>query len=167
MIRFDALAAFAIAVALATPSHAADKLRVGKAVETSFPMTITDFGAANGIFAKYGLDLEIASFTGDAKMQQAFIAGSIDVGLGSGPAMAFEIKGAPTIAIAAFAGEPRTISLAVIPDSPIKTAADLKGKLVAISTTGSLTEWLVKRLSVAEAGDQTVSGPPRSARARR
>ncbi len=150
MIRIDALAAFAVALALATPSYAADKLHVGKAVETSFPMTITDYGAANGMFAKYGLDLEITAFTGDAKMQQAFVAESIDVGLGSGPAMAFELKGAPTIAIAAFAGEPRTISLAVIPDSPIKTPADLKGKLVAISTTGSLTEWLVKRLSVSQ-----------------
>ena len=150
MTRIQALAAFAVALALATPSYAADKLHVGKAVETSFPMTITDFGAANGMFAKYGLDLEITAFTGDAKMQQAFVAESIDVGLGSGPAMAFELKGAPTVAIAAFAGEPRTISLAVIPDSPIKTAADLKGKLVAISTTGSLTEWLVKRLSVSQ-----------------
>ena len=64
--------------------------------------------------------------------------------------MAFEIKGAPTIAIAAFAGPPGTICVATTTDSPIKTTHDLKGKTLAISTTGSLTEWLVKRLSVHE-----------------
>ena len=76
---------------------------------------------AEGIFAKYGVELEISAFTGDAKLQQAFAARSIDVGFGSGPSMAFELKGSPVITVAAFAGEPRTISVAVIPDSPIKT----------------------------------------------
>jgi NitT/TauT family transport system substrate-binding protein len=152
-MRFDwkcaGLAAALVAVAPLAAARA-DTLRVGKAVETSFPMSIMDLGAAEGIFAKYGVEIEISAFTGDAKLQQAFAAKSIDVGFGSGPSMAFELKGSPVITVAAFAGEPRTISVAVIPDSPIKTAADLKGKLMAISTTGSLTEWLVRRLSVTE-----------------
>ena len=129
---------------------AADKIRVGKAVATSFPMSLTDLGTHEGLFAKLNLEPEITSFTGDAKLQQAIAADSIDIGLGSGPAMAFEVKGAPTIAVAAFAGPPYTISVAVIPDSPLQSPRDLKGKLLAISTTGSLTEWLTKRLAVAE-----------------
>jgi ABC-type nitrate/sulfonate/bicarbonate transport system substrate-binding protein len=136
--------------AASAPAFAADKLRAGKAVEISFPMSVLELGVSQGAFAKYGIDLEITAFTGDAKLQQAFAANSIDVGLGSGPAMAFEIKGSPTITVAAFAGPPGTIAVATLKDSPLKTVADLKDKSLAISTNGSLTEWLVKRLSVHE-----------------
>ncbi len=135
---------------LASSAHAADKVRAGKAVATSLPMAMLDLGVNEGIFAKYGIEPEIIAFTGDARLQQAFAAESVDIGLGSGPAMAFQVKGAPSLAVAAFAGPPRTISVAVIPDSPIKKASDLKGKTLAISTTGSLTEWLARRLAVKE-----------------
>jgi ABC-type nitrate/sulfonate/bicarbonate transport system substrate-binding protein len=64
--------------------------------------------------------------------------------------MAFAVKGAPIVAVAAFANEPRNIGVTVAANSPIKTVADLKGKLLAISTTGSLTEWLTKRIGTAE-----------------
>lgn len=140
----------ALASTVLSAAQASDRLRAGKAVATSFPMALLDLGAEQGIFAKYGIEVEITALTGDAKLQQAFIAGSIDIGLGSGPAMVFAIKGSPTIGVAAFAGAPRTISVTVLPDSPIKVPADLKGKLLAISTTGSLTEWLTKRLAVQE-----------------
>jgi ABC-type nitrate/sulfonate/bicarbonate transport system substrate-binding protein len=145
-------AALCMATLLATGGSAlaADKIRAGKAVQVSFPMSMLDLGVQEGIFAKYNIEVEITSFTGDAKLQQAFAANSIDVGAGSGPAMAFETKGAPTTTVASFAGPPGTISLTVLTDSPINTPADVKGKTVAISTTGSLTEWLTKRLSVHE-----------------
>lgn len=147
-----AVAALGLAALLATsgPAIAADKIRVGKAVQVSFPMSVLELGVDRGFFAKNNIELEITSFTGDAKLQQAFASNSIDVGTGSGPAMAFEIKGAPTIAIAAFAGPPGTICVATNMDSPLKTTHDLKGKALAVSTAGSLTEWLVKRLSVHE-----------------
>ncbi len=109
-----------------------------------------DVGMHEGIFAKYGIEVEIANFGGDAKLQQALAADSMDLGLGSGPSMAFAVKGAPVIAVAAFAGAPRNIGVVVAADSPIKKVADLKGKLMAISTAGSLTEWLTKRLSAHE-----------------
>jgi NitT/TauT family transport system substrate-binding protein len=35
-------------------------------------------------------------------------------------------------------------------DSPLKTAADLKGKLIAVTTVGSLTDWFVHHLSAQE-----------------
>lgn len=146
----SAVASTTLLLVVAAGAQATDKLRAGKAVATSFPMAILDLGAEEGIFARYGIELEITAFTGDARLQQAFAAASTDVGLGSGPAMAFLVKGAPAIGVAAFAGPPRTISVAVIPESPIKKPADLKGKLLAISTTGSLTEWLAKRLAIQE-----------------
>jgi NitT/TauT family transport system substrate-binding protein len=150
LARILALSSVAALLATGGTALAADKLRIGKAVQVSFPMSVMELGVDRGFFAKNNIELEITSFTGDAKLQQAFASDSIDIGTGSGPAMAFEIKGAPTIGIAAFAGPPGTICVATTPESPIKTMHDLKGKNVAISTTGSLTEWLVKRLSVHE-----------------
>jgi ABC-type nitrate/sulfonate/bicarbonate transport system substrate-binding protein len=153
LTRVLALTSIAALLATSGTALAADKLRVGKAVQVSFPMSVLELGVDRGFFAKNNIELEITSFTGDAKLQQAFASDSIDVGTGSGPAMAFEIKGAPTIAIAAFAGPPGTICVATTTDSPLKTTHDLKGKTLAISTTGSLTDWLVKRLSVHEGWD--------------
>jgi ABC-type nitrate/sulfonate/bicarbonate transport system substrate-binding protein len=145
------LAALLIGLAALTPpTHAADKIRVGKAVGTSWTFTPLDVGMHEGIFAKYSVEVEIANFAGDAKLQQALTAESMDLGLGSGPSMAFVVKGAPVIAVAAFADAPRNIGVVVAGDSPIKQVADLKGKLMAISTAGSLTEWLTKRLSAQE-----------------
>jgi NitT/TauT family transport system substrate-binding protein len=146
------ITALGLAALLATggTTLAADKIRAGKAVQVSFPMSVLELGVDRGFFAKNNIELEIISFTGDAKLQQAFASDSIDIGTGSGPAMAFELKGAPTIGIAAFAGPPGTICVATTADSPIKTTQELKGKTLAISTTGSLTDWLVKRLSVHE-----------------
>jgi ABC-type nitrate/sulfonate/bicarbonate transport system substrate-binding protein len=147
-----ALATHAIAttLALASGAHAADKVRVGKAVGTAWTFTPVDVGIKEGIFAKYGIDAEIAAFTGDAKLQQGLLSNSLEFGLGSGPAMAFAVKGAPIAAVASFANEPRNIGVTVGANSPIKSVADLKGKMLAISTTGSLTEWLVKRIGTAE-----------------
>ena len=145
-----ALGALFIGLGLAAPAQAADKITVGKAVGTAWTFTPIDVGIHEGIFAKYGLDVESAAFSGDAKLQQGLLSGSLDFGLGSGPAMAFAVKGAPILAVAAFANEPRNIGVTVGADSPIKTVDHLKGKLLAISTTGSLTEWLVKRIGTAQ-----------------
>jgi ABC-type nitrate/sulfonate/bicarbonate transport system substrate-binding protein len=139
-----------VLAAAALPAHAADKVRAGKSVITAWAFLPLDIGVEEGIFAKYNLDVDISVLTGDAKLQQALASDSVDFGVGSGPSMAFAVKGSPVIAVAAFAGEPRNISVIVGPDSAIKTVADLKGKTISVTTAGSLTDWLVKRLSVQE-----------------
>jgi len=78
---------------------------------------------------------------------QAMSADAIDIALGGGPTIAFEVKGAPMLAIAALADRPRTIMLVVAKDGPVKTEDDLKGRTVSVSTTGSLTYWLAQELS--------------------
>src|SRR5579884_1443768 len=115
--RSLALAALALAAALALPAYAADKVVVGKSVGTAWTFTPLDVGLHEGIFAKYGIDLEIAAFSGDAKLQQGLLSNSLQFGLGSGPSMAFAVKGAPVIAVAAFANEPRNIGVTVGADS--------------------------------------------------
>jgi len=136
------------AVVLALPAHAkaADTLRVGKAVPEAFSFVPLDVGIQEGFFKKYGLEVQSIAFAGDAKLQQAMAADSIDVALGSGPGMAFIAKGSPVKAIAAMAGPPLLLAIVVRPDGP-KTVTDLKGKKVSVSTAGSLTAWLVSQTS--------------------
>jgi ABC-type nitrate/sulfonate/bicarbonate transport system substrate-binding protein len=120
----------------AAPAGAAEKLRVGKAVGEAFSFVPIEIGMRKGIFARHGLDVESIVFAGDARMQQAMAADSIDIALGSGPAMAFIAKGSPIKGLAAM----------VRPDGP-KSPAELKGKKVSVSTVGSLTYWLVRETS--------------------
>lgn len=129
-------------------------VRVGKAQDIAWTFLPVDVGVAEGLFAKQGLDVEISSLGGDAKVQQALAAGGIEFGLGSGPGMAFAAKGAPAIAVAAFAGSPHNISTIVLADSPIRTVADLKGKMIAVSTVGSLSDWLAKQMAIQEGWGQ-------------
>jgi NitT/TauT family transport system substrate-binding protein len=80
-------------------------------------------------------------------MQQAMASDGIDLALGSGPAMAFIVKGSPIKAIAAMAGPPLLLTLIVRNDDTVRSVADLKGKRVSVSTVGSLTHWLVSETS--------------------
>jgi len=127
-------------------ASAAETLRVGKAVPEAFSFVPLDIGMRKGFFANNGLEIESIAFTGDARMQQAMASDSLDVALGSGPAMAFIVKGAPIKAVAAMAGPPLLLAIVVRPDGP-KTVADLKGKKISVSTAGSLTYWLVSETS--------------------
>lgn len=140
----------ALLLAAALPARAADTVRAVKAASVAWTFTVLDIGMDQGIFQKYGIIVDISSAGGDAKVQQALASDSVDFGLGSGPSMAFVAKGAPEIAVAAFASAPRNISILVGADSPIKTVKDLKGKTLAVTTTGSLTEWLAQQMSIQE-----------------
>ncbi len=130
-------------------ARAADALRVGKAIASSFPFAGLELGKEQGIFAAENLDVTISTFRGDGQLQQALAAGAIDVGTGSGPGMGYASKGVPARAVASLASEPRNMALVVMSDK-IKTVADLKGQRIGVSTAGSLTEWLARTLSSRE-----------------
>jgi ABC-type nitrate/sulfonate/bicarbonate transport system substrate-binding protein len=139
--------ALALALTLASTAQAADKVKAGTAVAGVFTFTPLDIGMAKGIFPKHGIEVEISAMRGDAQLQQGMTAGSLDVALGSGPGLAFMAKGVPAKGVAAFALDPRNLSLVVPLNSPIKGKADLKGKKLAVTTGGSLTDWLVRETS--------------------
>ena len=139
--------ALCVALSIATATlAAADTVRVGKAVPFAWTFTPIDVGIEAGIFARQGLALEVTGFAGDARLQQGLVSGSIDFGLGSGPGMGFLAKGSPAKAVAAMAGAPMNMSIVVPYASTIRTIDDLKGKKVGITTVGSLTDWLLKRV---------------------
>ena len=96
-----AIALLALTAFGTTSAPAADLVRVGKASATTFAFAPIDIGKEKGIWAKYNLDVESTVFGGDARLQQAMAADGIDVALGSGPGLAFIVKGSPAKGIAA------------------------------------------------------------------
>jgi NitT/TauT family transport system substrate-binding protein len=129
---------------------AVDTIRVGKSVPIAWTFTPLDIGVEAGIWAKHDLKLDITTFGGDAKLQQALAANGVDFGLGSGPGMGFAVKGVPAKAVAAFAGSPYSISIVIAPNAPYNDIKEMKGKKFAVTTIGSLTEWLLHRAALAQ-----------------
>jgi ABC-type nitrate/sulfonate/bicarbonate transport system substrate-binding protein len=122
------------------------KLRVGKAIALPFDFVPLDVGMEKGFFKSHGIEVEEVNFAGSAKLQQGLAADAIDIGLGSGPELAFVAKGNSDLAICAFAG-PMGLVLIVRPDAGIDKPADLKGKKISVSTGGGLTDWAVREAS--------------------
>jgi ABC-type nitrate/sulfonate/bicarbonate transport system substrate-binding protein len=130
----------------AGPARAEDLIRVGNPSPLAFDFVPQDVAQATGILKKHGLTLEKMAFASGARMHQALAAGSIDIALGSGPDMGFVAKGAPEMAVAAFADAPSFVTLAVRKD--ITALSQLKGKKVSVSSVGSLTNWLAHQISI-------------------
>lgn len=159
-MRFLALVLCVFVFGVAS-AHADDKLRVGKAVAGPFDFVPLDIGTQKGFFKAHGVDVEEIDFDGSAKLQQGLGADAIDVGLGSGPELAFVAKGNTDLAIAVFAGPPNSQVLVVRADGPVHAVADLKGKKIGLSTVGSLTDWLVRELSRQQGwGPEGIQGVP-------
>jgi ABC-type nitrate/sulfonate/bicarbonate transport system substrate-binding protein len=136
----------AVVLMLVAPAGGAEKLRVGKAVPFAWTFTPLDVGITTGQFSRQGLEIESSAFGGDAKLQQALTADGIDIGIGSGPGMAFMAKGVPVKGVAAMAGIPTNMAVMVSASSAIRTVDDLRGKRIGVTTVGSLTDWIGKRI---------------------
>lgn len=147
--RRDALAVLggSLVALSAPPAKAADTLRVGKAVAQVFGYIPLDIGMKYGFFEKQGLQIEETSFVSGSALAQAITAGAVDITLSGGPDMAFTAKGAPEIAVATITTSPAFMGIAVGSQSSARTTDDLKGKKIAVTSTGSLTYWLVDELN--------------------
>jgi NitT/TauT family transport system substrate-binding protein len=135
------------ALLMLSPMASAETLRVGNPAPQAFSFLPIDVALDQGIFKKHGIEIEKIGLSGSAKLHQAMVAGVLDIALGAGTDIGFLVKGAPEIAVAALAGPPLLLGVVVPYESPLKTADDLKGKKVGISTVGSLTQWLMLRLA--------------------
>ncbi|MDF2117755.1 ABC transporter substrate-binding protein [Roseiarcaceae bacterium H3SJ34-1] len=126
-----------------TPALA--KVKVGK---SGGPMilTIVDVGTEAGIWKAQGLDVESIYFGGESQTMVGLASGSIDFGFGSGPGLAYPVKGVPVTAIAAVSGAPYNMVVTVAVNSPIKSLADLRGKKLGVTSAGSLTDWMAKEI---------------------
>jgi ABC-type nitrate/sulfonate/bicarbonate transport system substrate-binding protein len=136
---------------LSSPASAQTRLEVAK-VANDFALIMGDYGNELGTFKKHGVDPRMTLIT-QAKMVQAVVAGSIDIALASGAALAFSTKGAPLKAVAALSGPPSILVLVVRPDGPVKTMADLRGRMAAVTNTGSLTDWAISQIAIHQKWD--------------
>jgi ABC-type nitrate/sulfonate/bicarbonate transport system substrate-binding protein len=132
---------------LGSAGAGAETLNVAKGGPQSFSFSPVDIALQQGFLQKRGLDAKLSNFDGATKVHQAIASGDIDIALASGPDMAFIAKGSPATTVAAMAGRPNMMALVVGSDSPIKSVAGLKGKIVSVTSAGSLTNWLAHELS--------------------
>jgi NitT/TauT family transport system substrate-binding protein len=147
-LRFAAALALGITSLLSfAPANATDKIRVTKSEATTFAFAFLDVGVKEGMYAKQGIDIETLNLAGAAKAHQALLAGSAEIELGSGIEMMFIAKGSPTKGVATLAGPPLGFAIMVANDGTVHSVADLKGKLIGVSTVGSLSDWLPTEIS--------------------
>jgi len=99
-------------------------------------------------------------------LQQALAADSIDIGVSAGPELALLERGAPVKGVAMPFGPPVYLMLLVRADGPVRTAADLRGRKIGVSSARSLTGWLAVELSRQRGwgarGIELVGSPPRT-----
>ncbi len=142
-----ATASAAVAFLCTSGIASADTVKVGKSFPTAFGFVPLDVGIREGIFKKYGLDIEATSFGGAPMLIQALTAGAVDIGLDGGSDIAMIAKGLPGKAVGALGNAPLEITIVSAPNSPMKTVADLKGRRISVSQIATLTGWLVSELS--------------------
>ena len=85
MSRLSAALVLVASAALSEPAPAQHAIRVGQPQAGTFQFVPLQVGDETGIFRQHGVDVEVISFGGGPRVQQALAAGSIDIGIGSGP----------------------------------------------------------------------------------
>jgi NitT/TauT family transport system substrate-binding protein len=130
-------------------------IRVGRPDATSLTTLPVLIGESTGIWKSVGLDVQQFALRGDAQVQQALAAGSVDAAMASGPGIGFLTKGVPAMVIAQLVNAPAYYALIVPANTSIKSMADVRNKKVAVSTVGSLTAWLTQQIAVKEGWPQS------------
>lgn len=97
-----------------------------------------------GFFVKHGLDAEVVVMQGSGIASRALVAGSVQISpIATPTVISADLAGADMVILAHTM--PGVVqSLMVRPE--IKRAEDLKGKKIAVTTYGSLTDFLVRHL---------------------
>jgi NitT/TauT family transport system substrate-binding protein len=132
--------ATALASSIAGAALAADALKLAIGQRGKWDGAVAELGMRAGIFKKHGIDLEILWTSGGGETMQAVISGSVDIGMTAGTlgVLGAFAKGAPIRIISAQATGDDAYWY-VRADSPVRSMADMKGRTMAYSTTGSST----------------------------
>lgn len=130
---------------VASPAFAADPVRVGYALQTIIFGGPVQCGIEQGFFARLGLGIVPTTYSGGAKLHQAMAAGAVDLALASITDMALLVKGAPERVIYGVVNAPYSVSIMAL-NPAIRSADDLKGRKIGVTTAGSYTYWLVSQL---------------------
>ncbi len=119
--------------ALPAPEKKSIKLGLSTSGETS--QFAEQLASQIGTYKKYGFDtVEVSGFQGDGKVVQALVAGALDIGV---IGVSSAISSVPTdtpLKVIALNGV--TLTDGLYCGSKFKTAADIKGQQIAVSTFG-------------------------------
>jgi NitT/TauT family transport system substrate-binding protein len=150
----------AAGLTLAAPARAqAVTLRIATAPIESAAEVL--YAKDMGFFAKAGIDADVQLMQGSPQITAAIASNAIDVGYGVVDTLSSAYKKGIPVAILAPAAEyvsaaSRLIAGLVVPsNSPVQTAADLKGKTVAVSALHSLSETAPRVWIDRNGGDST------------
>ncbi len=118
------------------------KLRAGGGVVESFSQGA--YAAEMGFFTQAGLDVDLETLVNGSATTAAILGGALDVGITNGGSMANAyVRGLPIYCIAASgvatSASPTTL-LVTLKDSPIRTARDLNGKTIAVTSLHDLMQ---------------------------
>jgi NitT/TauT family transport system substrate-binding protein len=111
------------------------------------------FALDQGFFQQNGLDVTIDIITSGSAIAAGLLGGAIDIGVASIASLSTaHAKGLPVLALApggVYNGAVPTSVLAVAEGSPLRTAKDMTGKTIAVTTLGelaafSIMSWLDK-----------------------
>ena len=139
MHRAFIAAALILTAGAAQPALAQDMLKVAIPQRGAWDSGVAELGRRAGIFKKHGLTLEVLFTQGGPESIQAVIGGSIDIAtaVGTSAAIGTFAKRAPLRLIGSeMIGAPE-LYWYVRSDSAVRTIADLNGKTIAYSLTGS------------------------------
>ena len=134
------IVATALVTSIASAAVAADSLKLAIGQRGKWDGAVAELGMRAGIFKTYGIDLEILWSSGGGETMQAVISGSVDIGMNAGTlgVLGAFAKGAPIRIISAQATGDDAYWYARA-DSPVRSMADMKGRTMAYSTSGSST----------------------------
>src|SRR5262247_718211 len=143
MARLAALLAFGAMLALPVGAPAQVIFRIGCPTETYFPTILATVAKEKGLFEKEGLKPDITIYRGGGETFEAIAANSADLGTVAVPLIATSRKRGVLTKIVASSGEEWSgWILGVKTDSPVKSAKELDGKKVGITSAGSGTDTL-------------------------
>src|ERR1700692_1518659 len=134
--RWSILAAAVLIAPMARADDLAPfKIGISAPVVTIFPVWMAQ---AAGLDAKEGLKVESISMEGGSRGVQVLLSGEIQaMHVGLAPVVQANKQGADLRLVTSTAN---TIPITIFASPSIKTAADLKGKTIGISTFGSETD---------------------------
>lgn len=123
------------------PAPEKTSLRIGLSV-TETSQFAAQLAQMAGIYEKNGFEnIEIAVFEGDGKVQQALQAGQLDIGFGG--VSGFITAQTTDVPVDALAVNATVLSDLLVTTADVKSADDLRGKCVAVSTFGGTSHGAV------------------------
>ena len=133
----------AVLLGLPPSASAQEVIRIGCPTKTYFPTILATVAKEKGLFEKEGLRPEITIYRGGGETFEAIAANSADLGTVAVPLVATSrTRGVLTKIVGGVGDEWSGWILGVKTASPVKSAKELEGKKVGITSAGSGTDTL-------------------------